>query len=243
MVYLDGRLWDLAPWLPGRPLAARPTPAELEAALVALAGFHRAVEEFPREERFGPPPGLMRRLALAKSLIEGGIEAIERRLEHSSGPWDEQMARHVVSVFRRAAPRVMAELQEAAERPVPLRPCLRDVRGDHVLFEADRVTGLIDLGGLRIDHVAGDLARLLGDYVGDDRRGLDRALEAYGRVTPLEPGEWALLAVHDRSMVLLTPLVWLSRALVDGEVISEPTAVARRFRRASERLLRLAENL
>lgn len=243
LVFLDERLWDLAPWRPGQPLVARPTPAELEAALVALAGFHRAVEDFPREERFGSPPGLTRRLALAKSLKEGGIEAIERRLEHSTGPWDEELAWQVVSAFRRAAPQVMAELQEAVERPVPLRPCLRDVRGDHVLFEADRVTGLIDLGGLRIDHVAGDLARLLGDYVGDDRRGLDRALEAYGRANPLEPGEWVLLAAYDRSMVLLTPLVWLNRALVDGEVFPELTAVARRFRHASERLLQLAENL
>jgi hypothetical protein len=44
-------------------------------------------------------------------------------------------------------------------------------------------------------------------------------------------------------MVLLTPLVWLNRALVDGEVFPEPTAVAGRFQHAAERLLRLAENL
>ena len=54
-----------------------------------------------------------------------------------------------------------------AERPLPLQPCLCDVWHDHVLFEGDTVTGVIDYGGAKIDHVAVDLARLLGSMAGD----------------------------------------------------------------------------
>jgi hypothetical protein len=50
-------------------------------------------------------------------------------------------------------------------RPVPLQPCLCDSWHDHVLFESDAVTGLIDYGSAKIDHVAVDLARMLGSLM------------------------------------------------------------------------------
>ena len=47
-------------------------------------------------------------------------------------------------------------------RPVPFNLCIGDVWHDHILFEGDAVTGMIDFAAAKVDHVAADLARLLG---------------------------------------------------------------------------------
>ena len=52
--------------------------------------------------------------------------------------------------------------------PVPVQPC--GAPHDHVLFDGDRVTGIIDFAAAKVDHVAADLARLFGESDPDDRR-------------------------------------------------------------------------
>jgi homoserine kinase type II len=59
------------------------------------------------------------------------------------------------------------------------QPCLRDLRGEHVLFTSTRVTGLVDYGAMAIDHPAVDLARLLGDFAEERDDLFDAALRAY----------------------------------------------------------------
>jgi aminoglycoside phosphotransferase (APT) family kinase protein len=114
-----------------------------------------------------------------------------------------------------------AELVPWENRPVPVQPCLCDVWHDHVLFTGDAVTGLIDYGAMKPDHPAVDLARLLGDLVGDDtvrmRVGLDAYRSAGGPLTIDE----AFVTLLDRTGVVCAVLHWLDRleaapALPDG---------------------------
>ena len=48
-----------------------------------------------------------------------------------------------------------------------MQPCLRDARPEHFLFVENVLTGLIDFGAMDFETVAGDLARLLGEWLPD----------------------------------------------------------------------------
>ena len=122
------------------------------------------------------------------------------------------VANRIMAAFERCAPCVAEGLRSAARTPVPLQPCLRDVWHDHVLFQGDKVTGMIDPSAARTDTVAADIARLAGSLIGDDRAAWDFALDAYRSVAPLSDTEARLVGVLDRSGVLLSGMIWLERA-------------------------------
>ena len=67
-----------------------------------------------------------------------------------------------------------------------------DLWHDHILFTGNAVTGLIDFGSVKEDHVAVDLARLLGSMIGDDAAIWEVGLSAYQRIQPLSAEEAAL---------------------------------------------------
>jgi aminoglycoside phosphotransferase (APT) family kinase protein len=120
-----------------------------------------------------------------------------------------------IPLVRRAIDTLPARVTEAqtalkpwADRPLTVRPCLCDVWHDHVLFIGDTVTGLIDYGEVKPDHPAVDLARLLGDLVGDDdakfRLGLDAYHAAGGPVI-----DAAFTRLLDRTGVVCAVIHWV----------------------------------
>ena len=109
-----------------------------------------------------------------------------------------------------------------AWRSAVLQPCLCDVWHDHVLFEGDAVTGLVDYGGVKVDNVATDLARLLGSLAGDDPVLRDAGLRAYSRLRPLSLAEEALVPVLDRTGTLLGIANWLRLAVPGGAGVRGP---------------------
>ena len=114
----------------------------------------------------------------------------------------------------RAMPATIDQLQAMQRQTFRLQPCLRDVWHDHVLFVEDTVTGLIDPGACRTEHVCTDLARLLGSLVGDDTERWRQAVATYCQFRSLDDNELHLLAVLDRSAVVLSPLSWLQRRYI-----------------------------
>ena len=147
--------------------------------------------------------------------------------------------RSIVDLFSRAAPRLFSELEQAASETVPLQPCLRDVHHAHVLFTGDEVSGIVDFGAARYECVAADLARLLGSLVGDEPDAWQNALEHYCRVRPLRDGERKLVAVYDRSSVVLGPMLWLRWVYLEGRQFDQPQLVLRRIEEGLVRLERL----
>jgi homoserine kinase type II len=119
---------------------------------------------------------------------------------------------------------------------VPLQPCLGDLWHDHVLFDGDTVTGLIDYGAARLDHVAVDLARLLGSLAGDESNLRAAGLTAYRRVRPLSPDEEALVTVLDRTGTILGAANWLLWLYREGRVFEDREGVARRLAALVERI-------
>ena len=124
-----------------------------------------------------------------------------------------------------------------------LQPCLRDARAEHFLFEGEQLTGLVDFGAMGVDSVAGDLARLIGEWLDGDTRARGDALEAYERVRPLEPAEIILIGVFETSADLLIGERWVRWHYVEGRRFDDPQAVSKGLARGLKRLERLAREL
>jgi homoserine kinase type II len=149
-------------------------------------------------------------------------------------PWAER-AWHHVSWQITEIPRQLAAW---INRAVPLQPCLADVWHNHVLFEGERLTGIVDYGGVKIDHVAVDLARLLGSLVGDDRQMWAAGLAAYRRVRPLSAEEEALAFALDRTGIVIGAANWLRWLYRDRHAFADREAVARRLAELAGRMER-----
>jgi len=223
-----GRLWELTTWMPGcADFHDHPRPARLEAACTALAQLHLAWSAGISPS--GPCPGVLRRLEKVRrwsTLLQSGwrprfheaerdpVTSWAERAWHCLGP-------RVTDVPHRLAPWLT--------RPVPLQPCLCDIWHDHVLFTGDRVTGLVDFGAIKLDHVAVDLARLLGSLIGDDAQQRSAGIQAYRRVKPLSADEEALVGVLDETGTVLAAANWLMWLYRDEKTFEDRAAVARRL--------------
>ncbi len=219
VVEAAGRVWELTQWLEGRAsFAEHPSPARLEAACEALAKLHRAWQAFAAPPQ--PCPAVRRRLKVLAdwhALVSSGWQP----QASSTLPFDS-----LWPVAERAWRRLPCWLQEVPrclgpwiDFRLPVQPCLCDVWHDHLLFEGDRLTGLVDYGTVKADHVAVDLARMMGSLVGDDLEGWERGLRSYRRVRQLNDHEEQLAHVLDRTGTILGVVNWLRSAVPRGAAL------------------------
>jgi Ser/Thr protein kinase RdoA (MazF antagonist) len=257
-----GRLWQLDPWLPGRAdFWSRPTDARLAAAFVALARFHDAARAFQPTgggpSHLGPAapavaPTVLDRIERIARWTPQRIAEVGERLAQRCGAFpraasEDALARtalRIVGAFTQSKQRLAHELHAAAGTSVPLQPCLRDVWHDHVLFQDDEVTGLIDPSAARIDTVAADISRLAGSLIADDRHAWAVALDAYQSVQHLSDAETSLVGVLDRSGVLLSGMAWLERPdFWQEQPPAFQTRLLERLERIAERAAVLAQSI
>ncbi|MFV1994927.1 MAG: phosphotransferase enzyme family protein, partial [Verrucomicrobiales bacterium] len=210
-VRCEGHLWELTPWMPGSAdYAANPQSEKLRAALVALARFHVASDSFPLpHNQPTAAPGIVARRRRLQELVHGDLEDLRRAVTPGRWPDLETRAQRLFDLFAQAVHPVVELLDKAVCAPIFLQPCLRDIWSDHVLFDGNRVTGLIDFGAIRPDNVATDIARLLGSMAADNRRAWELGLSAYDSVRPISEPERLLIEAFDQSGVLLSGLNWL----------------------------------
>jgi Ser/Thr protein kinase RdoA (MazF antagonist) len=243
----DGYLWQLEPWLPGEadhelPPFQPASATRVEAALTALGQFHHAVAiDSANRLPDGPAPGLLKRLAELKALQSGGLDRLTADISVNRHVWPElaERAPPLLKAFRLAAPHIAEALQKAKPWNVPIRPCIRDIHRQHVLFEANRVTGIVDFGAMQPDHVASDIARLLGSLAGDEPALWQIGLEAYQRCQGLAESEQLLVQIYNESGMLLSGIHWLQWVFVDGRQFENRQAVLARFDEILSRLVRL----
>jgi hypothetical protein len=201
---VGGRGWELLPWLDGQ---AEPSPydhpARIDAGFHALARFHREMARggiIP-----GSSPNVETRLEELERLRSGGFDKLSRAVmpAHDLAP--------LIGRWRwlaeRLAPRCMAALRGVVSLRVPLQPCVRDLRGEHLLFDGDSLRGL--------DSVATDLARLTEDWLGADLDATRRGLSAYEAVRPLDTTERRLIGPLAQSSALLAGANWIKWGLVE----------------------------
>lgn len=221
-----GRLWELTSWQPGRAdFLDRPTRDRLGAACLTLARLHVAWAERVRP---GLCPAVLRRLARAKrwaDLVASGW----RLPPKAEGAIYRPVAERAWEMVQRHAHWVPFVLNPWANQPLRVQPCLCDVWHDHLLFEGDELRGLIDFGAVKRDHVAVDLARLLGSLVGDDSESWAWGLGAYRSIRQLSEDEEALARALDRTGVVVGAMNWLRWLYQEGRRFEDPDGVARRL--------------
>lgn len=244
-VWHAGHLWELAPWLSGQAdYPQKPSPEKLHNALASVARFHDAAATFPLPE-IGPTasPGILERRDRLRELLTGRLAELQSAV--TLGPWPELAARagDLISLFAKTAPRIVPLLERAAQVQVILQPCIRDIWHAHVLFEGERVSGIVDFGSLRPENVAADVARLLGSLVADNRDDWQRGLAAYQTVRRLSHDELTLVAAFDRGTVLMAGLQWLDWIYLERREFADRAAVLTRVDECLSRLARLWQSL
>ena len=221
-----------------------PRPKKLVAAMTALAEFHRATKTFAvarlstDQTSLAVSRSLAERLELVHRLMAGGLAELQSAVERNR----ELMPRAAAlsqCLFPRIAPQLSTlerQLRDAAQIKSPLQPCLRDIWHDHVLFDADRVSGIVDTGSMRMETIAGDISRLLGSLCSNDPEGWSLGLTAYQQVLPIPDGTRTLVSAFDRSQVLLAGVKWVEWVFVERRSFADPFAVEKRMEHILARL-------
>ncbi len=233
--FAGGRYWDLTTWMPGAAdFHRQPSPVRLAATLRALGQVHAVWQS--NKQVPGPCPSIGRRLqALAdwNKLLSSGC-----RLAPADIPSDAWRAllSDANLLVRTHTPRLEAMLMAWYRKPVRLQSCIGDVWHDHILFQGDLVSGLIDFGGARTDHPSADLGRLVGSLVADDDNAWTIALAAYRAISPLSWEEESLARLLDRTGVIVGLMNWLRWCGRGEREFVDPEAALRRLSELVERV-------
>lgn len=242
--------WQLEPWMPGTAdFHDNPSEARLRSAMAAMAQWHLAASRFVPAEDAAPwfhstgeaeSPTVMDRLKILQTAT-GEMHRVDQRIALVQNQSLRELTTRVLQLFRLGRANAMRELELVRGVRVRLQPCLRDVWHDHVLFESDRVTGLIDPSACRTESVACDLSRLIGSLVGDDSTKWEVAIEEYHRWRPLTSDERALTTVFDRTGVLLSGWTWLNWICLERRSFPDPDAVEKRLKEILDRMKQLVK--
>ncbi len=196
------QLYDLTAWMPGvADFAIQPNDAKLRAACTALAELHRVWANNAIVQ--APIPAVARRLDVCQAFVKS--------LPHVDHPELKRAMALLPTLVKQA----IATLEPWSLNRVPVFPCLCDVWHDHVLFTGDRVTGIVDYGAMKVDTPAVDLARLLGDLVGDDEVRFDFGLHAYHAINPPVTVSSQLVKQLDRTGIVCAIIHWVQRSRFD----------------------------
>ncbi len=227
-----GRLWELMEWMRGRAsYHEAPSRLKLQSACTALGRLHRSWQRFV-ESQAALIPAVWRRLR------EANFRMPEEAAPETDGPAADALRR-----ARRLLPRWLQQLPGDllpywSRKYARLQPCLCDVWHDNLLFEGDRLTGLVDYAATRHDHVAVDLARMLGSLVEDDDDGWRQGLVAYSRQRPLSEEDEALARVLDRTGTVVGAVNWVRRLSDAAFPCENQAAAVRRLETLLRRIVR-----
>jgi homoserine kinase type II len=233
-----GRWWEVAEWLPGRAdYHERPSRPRLEEACRALARLHTAWEGLA-EPTPAPCPAVARRLECLREwreLLRTGWQPLTAA--DRADPL-RPLAERAWRLLKRQVGSVPGRLRPWAARRWRLQPCLCDLWHDHLLYEGERLTGLVDYGSVKVDHPAVDVARLLGSLVADDTAGWSAGLRAYREARPLAEDEAELARALDETGAVLGVVNWLRWLYAEQREFEDRTAAGRRLSVLVERIER-----
>ncbi|HRX79761.1 MAG TPA: phosphotransferase, partial [Pirellulaceae bacterium] len=228
IVSVAGHFWELTDWLPGKAdFHASPTSERLEAAMLSLAQFHFGAEALAIHP--GSPPGIAKRREQLERLRMSGTRELLQAITTVGSQDFRWRAAMILNNFEQGAAKTQSRLAIATRVRVSRQPCIRDIWHDHVLFEGNEVSGIIDFGALQTDHVACDISRLLGSLVCGDREAWERGLTAYQSVRPLTDDELMLVEAYDQSTVLLSGMNWIQWIAVERRTFEDEKRIHERM--------------
>ncbi len=238
----DGHWWQLEPWMPGRAdFEAAPGMKRLESAMTALARFHNATSQANCAREV--PRALVDRISRIDAWFDNGRPTMKFQTVRAASRNDPQfgtVSKRICGLSPFVAPKVRRELVGLAQATFPVHPVIGDVWHDHLLFEGDQLTGIVDFGAMKIDHPALDIARLLGSLGVDDGAFWSRGVAFYRQIRDFSQHERKLADGYDRSSTLVSGLNWLEWVCVEGREPGPRDVVLARIERIAERLEHLA---
>lgn len=220
----DGRLWELVERMPGRAVP-RPTRPQVMAAARALGRIHAAAAALPGDPpRVERSPGMQRRVWQARRMLARPWTSIDTGLGPAA----------VVDRMHRAAAMVtggraigIAHAAVVEPRPMMLQAVLRDVWYEHVLFDGDRVAGIVDWHAAGIDTPATDIARLAGSWALDGSM-RESFMAAYEMERPLPASERDAVPFLHAAGVVCAIDNWFRWILEDAKTFADmPRVLAR----------------
>ncbi len=238
-----GCLWEVTPWMPGKAdFSNTVDPTDRQTRLInameTLANWHNGAAAFLRMSE--PPhklascqtaPGIEMRRRRYRDLRTCGARVLrqcvaENRASQSSDVVD--IANQLILTFEQS--RELSDLlTSASDIKVDLQPCIRDIWHDHVFFTGNQVTGIIDFGAMRMESVAGDVARLLGSLTGGVPSEWEIGLAAYRERTGLSEANVRLAETWDQANAAMAGLQWVEWLFVEQRQFDDMTAVHRRM--------------
>lgn len=207
-------LWQLEPWMPGvADFADNPSLEKLGAAMQTLARFHSALRTGTCRKEASP--GILMRMQSLARLFDG--KKLTRKfleIESASSGYQAttefaNLAASVCARFRTLSPPIYHSLNRASQKIVEIQTVITDIHRDHVYYEGDKVSAIVDFGAMDMDSPARDVARLLGSMAGDDVDRHKAGLQSYLREGILSKDEIDLLEVFDTSTTLMAGINWL----------------------------------
>ncbi len=230
----DGEhLWELATWVPGKAdYLENPSPSRLQAAVEAVAKVHDCwctSKDARLGACVGPSQAMKERQQRLewwlsqeglKQRIAAGLQALpaSRRERYSF------LAVRSVDMLFALGAEILHTVQLQVSEPVLQHFVMRDLWSEHVLFDGDAVSGLIDFGAARIDEPAVDLARLLGSLEPASEIARAKAVDWYCTARRLvwPPQEcesfWQRVKTLDRASSVLSALQWLEWTVLQPRV-------------------------
>lgn len=242
----EDHLWELTPWMPGQAMLSQaPSDARLAAAVTALAEFHQAAQTYQYQQNkptIAPSPGLRERLDMVRGLQQGGLQQLWLATRTAEASDLRELAFELLEGIGHSLDRVAVNLRQIVDVQLPLQWCQRDVRHDHLLFEDNQVSGLLDFGAAAVDSVAGDVSRLLGSLVHDHPESWRLGIEAYAKQRGLSPDELKAISGFDQGGLVCSAANWVRWLFVEGRSFPQIHALHDQLVWLRSRLQALAES-
>jgi len=232
--------WELATWLPGMPVEPPISDHHGKAMLGALRRFHaQAKTKNNAAENLTSSPGIESRLAVLRRWR--GIDD-SRFTQFSKGHYQHlwPLAEELWAGLRRFEASLSKALEWATTVRLPIVTCIGDPRPEHFLFEADRLTGLIDFGSMRQDFLALDLARLTGELYANNLAQWEVAQAWYGSENQMMAPQWEVAWVLDAANALLSGLNWIDWLWLERRHFDNLAEVEKRLQTLVARLDKLS---
>ena len=227
-ILLDSHgIWELTNWAAGSAnYAKQPTFEKLNSAIQFLARFHQATARF----HFNFTPSRNIKVALERLQAFDSIVAAVAKAQTTEDLITKQQLDDFSQNGRALAIALAQKLVPLQSQPLPVQPVIRDFRAEHLFFEGDDLVSVIDFGAMRIDSVACDLSRIIGDTIGDDESESDQVLQQYNAIRPLQPTEWQLSKLLNQSSVIVGILNWLDWLIIQRRDFDESESVRARLK-------------
>lgn len=208
----DDAYWEIADWKSGAPIEnlGDVNDEQIRQCAEALASIHSRSESY--HTQVGVSPGIQQR-------VDGMIAAIQpctdkrRRFLESISAYDKYVAANVLKDISirsmRVIPSLLDSVQRLSKKSVKCFWILRDVWRQHILFQGNRISGMIDFGAARMDWPGLDLVRAFGTLMFESDPRWTMAIMHYLNQRGDDSLELADIRMIHRASVALSALQWL----------------------------------